>query len=114
MLESEKDNLWLLFIMQSEQEILFEEVSEIGSWNLEIVLLRTEIYGYPNRECQKDKVVLEVGEENNATGGDVWEGHSYSWFLVLPQYNWIPVLKSFTWKDDGKNSTEILLALHNR
>lgn len=74
-LELEKENVWLLLIKQSEHDIIFEEIWETGSENLEIVLFKIEIEGWPN-ECQEDIVAFGEWVANIAVGASFTVGHS--------------------------------------
>ena len=56
-----KDNLWVLFRRQSEQENCFIE-SETGNEKCETTDFKIREKGWPSLECQEDKEVLGVGE----------------------------------------------------
>ena len=69
--------------------------------------------GWPKQWCQFDDVVLtwekaRIGEEASCAAG-----YSYTPSLVLPVNSIAPVWRSFTWKQEGKNSTEAWLELQN-
>ena len=69
--------------------------------------------GCPKRWCQLMEVVLVV--ENARIGVDTGlaAGHSYTPSLVLPWNRISPKRRSFTKKEDGKNSTDALLEMQN-
>ena len=65
-----------------------------------------------NLGCYSNEVVLTL--ENATKGDDLKEtAHLYTPSLVCPYKNIAPVCKSFTKKEEGKNSMELLFDLQN-
>ena len=108
--EIEKGNLWLLLQWQALQWRVSLQEFDSSSLNDNTICLRIRGEEWPSLWCHSDEVVLMDEKESNS---DVWMslGHSYTPFLLWPCKRISPVCRSFTKKDVGKNSIDVLFEL---
>ena len=108
--EVEKGNLWLLLQRHAVHEKSFGIEENDSKQELDIIYCKIGRAGCPKRRCQLIDVVLAV---ENARIGFLGAVHSYTPSLVLPWNRIAPERRSFTKKEDGKNSIDALLVMQN-
>ena len=110
--EIKKDNLWLLLYWHALQLKDKDNGLDNSKLKLETRYRMLEDDECLNLGCYSNEVVLTL--ENATKGDDLKEtAHLYTPSLVRPTKKIAPVCKSFTKKEEGKNSMELLFDLQN-